>query len=153
MRLDRQTWEEIAVHARQEYPAECCGIVAEDDSGQFQVHPCENIQDKLHEKDPQTHPRTSREAYRMDDLQVHRIVSQTEKVGGRLMAFYHSHIDCDAYFSEEDHRAAMFMDEPAYPGVVYIVVSVVNGEMRGEKGFHWDRDAGAFVEMPLEIEG
>ena len=116
--------------------------MTEHDNGHYRVHRCDNIQDRLHQRDPKAHPRTSRTAYRMDDMQVSRILRETEKAGGRAVAFYHSHIDCDAYFSEEDRNAAMFLGEPAYPGVVYLVVSVVDGEVRGQKGFGWDEGEG-----------
>ena len=89
----------------------------------------------------------------MDDLQVQRILEQTESAGGKLVAFYHSHIDCDAYFSEEDQRAATFLDGPTHPDVAYLVVSVVDREVRGLAGFAWNVEAGAFSEMPLEVKG
>jgi proteasome lid subunit RPN8/RPN11 len=151
VRLDRQFWEQIFEHAREDYPAECCGIVTEDGNGRVHVHRCDNIQDRLHNSDPEAHSRTSKTAYRMDDMQVTRILTETETSGGRLMAFYHSHIDCDAYFSEEDRNAAMFLGEPTYPGVAYLVVSVANRKVCGRKGFRWDEEGRAFVETPLEI--
>lgn len=148
--MDRAVWKEIHDHARRDYPAECCGIVAEGTDGGFQVHPCENIQDRLHARNPEEHPRTSKNAYRMDDLEVHRIFTETEKAGGRVVAFYHSHIDCGAYFSEEDRQAAMFLDQPAFPDVVYLVVSVVDGAVRCAAGFAWDEKAKTFAESALE---
>ena len=152
MRLSREVQEEIFDHAREDYPAECCGIVTEGGNDTFRVYRCDNIQDRLHGKDPETHPRSSRTAYRMDDLQVHRILAETEAAGGGLMAFYHSHIDCEAYFSEEDRDAATFFGEPAYPGVIYLVVSVTDREVRGQKGFQWEEGEGGFVEVALEVE-
>ena len=149
MELDRETWDAIARHAQADYPAECCGILACGAGGGYRIHPCRNIQDRLHQKDPDAHPRSSRTAYRMDDLQVHGILTDTEESGGRLAGFYHSHIDCDAYFSEEDRTAALFMDEPTYPGVVHIVVSVVDGEVRGWRGFLWDDGERDFAEISI----
>ncbi len=151
MRLDPEIWERIFEHAGEDYPAECCGIVTRAENGHCRVHRCDNIQDRLHKSDPEAHPRTSKTAYRMDDMQVHRILTETEKAGGQLTAFYHSHIDCGAYFSEEDRNAAMFLGEPTYPGVVYLVVSVVDGQVREQKGFGWDEGERGFVETPLEI--
>jgi proteasome lid subunit RPN8/RPN11 len=89
----------------------------------------------------------------MDDLQVQGILTDTEAGGGRLAGFYHSHIDCDAYFSEEDRTAALFMDEPTYPGVVHIVVSIVEGEVRGWRGFLWDDGEREFVEVSIVSGG
>ena len=149
-KLDRAVWREIHEHARRDYPSECCGIVAEGADGACSVHPCENIQDRLHARNPREHPRTSKNAYRMDDLEAHRIFSSTESEGGRVVAFYHSHIDCGAYFSEEDRQAAMFMDQPAFPEVVYLVVSVVQGAVREAAGFAWDERTKTFEEKALE---
>jgi proteasome lid subunit RPN8/RPN11 len=144
-----ETWQTIQTHAVADYPDECCGVVTEDASAVVRAHPCENIQDRLHEADPKTHPRTARTAYRMDDLQVTRILDDTEKAGGRMIAIYHSHVDCDAYFSEEDQLAATFFGEPAYPNVSYLVVSVVDGEMKAKRAFVWDPDGSCFVEAVL----
>ena len=149
--LSRSTVEEIHTHCQDDYPAECCGIIASG-AGGHSVHRCRNIQDELHKRDPETHSRTARTAYRMDDLEVARILQQVEAEGGGLAAFYHSHIDCDAYFSEEDKAAAMFLDEPAYPGVSYIVVSVIDGEVRGHAAFRWVPQARAFDGVALRVE-
>jgi adenylyltransferase/sulfurtransferase len=148
----RDVWAVMFAHAQEEYPAECCGIVTEGASGAHVVHRSENIQDKLHDADPETHPRTSKMAYRMDDMQVMRIQSKAEKAGGRLAAIYHSHIDVDAYFSEEDHNAATFFGEPAYPGVVYPVIAVKDGRVdRGaEKIFRWADSSSKFEEIDGE---
>ena len=148
--MDRAVWKKIHEHARRDYPAECCGIVAEGTDGACRVHPCENIQDRLHARNPKEHPRTSKNAYRMDDLEVQRIFSETEGAGGRVVAFYHSHIDCGAYFSEEDRQAAMFMEQPAFPDVVYLVVSIVGGAVRDAAGFAWDEETKTFAATPPE---
>ena len=153
VRVEPDIREQIFDHAREGYPAECCGMLIGDGGGRCRVHRCDNIQDRLHARDPEAHPRTSREAYRMDDMQVHRILTEAEKAEGRLIAFYHSHIDCPAYFSEEDKAAATFFGEPTYPGVIYLVVSVVDGEVRGQRGFRWDEGQGDFAEVTLETGG
>ena len=139
----------IFAHAREEYPSECCGVVTERPAEGQLVHRCKNVQGKLHASDPETHPRTSREAYRMDDMQLYRILSNTEEEGGRLIAFYHSHIDSDAYFSEEDRSAATALGEPAYPDAAQLVVPVIHGETGAGKAFRWDGKAKAFPEIPV----
>ena len=147
--FDKPIWNAMVAHAKREYPAECCGIVTEDALGVQVVHPCENIQDKLHAADPETHPRTSKMAYRMDDMQVMRIQSEAEKAGGRMIAIYHSHIDVPAYFSEEDHNAATFFGEPTYPGVVYPVIAVQHARVDKEnkKVFQWCDSSSQFEEV------
>lgn len=151
--FDKAVWDAMVAHAKREYPAECCGIVTEGGSGVQVVHPCENVQDKLHAADPQTHPRTSKTAYRMDDMQVMRIQSEAEKAGGRMIAIYHSHVDVDAYFSEEDHNAATFFGEPTYPGVVYPVIAVKQARVdeQNKKVFQWRESSSRFEEVRQQI--
>ena len=149
--VDQTAWGLIEAHALEIYPDECCGLLVKNAGGGSIVHACENIQNKLHAQDPEAHPRTARTAYRMDDLQVSRILTATEDAGGKLSAIYHSHVDCDAYFSEEDQTAAQFFGEPAYPGVTYLVVSVIDGEVKNRKAFSWSDDSGQFEDVPLTI--
>lgn len=147
--FDKQVWNEMFVHAKEETPAECCGILTADAVGKLSVHRCENIQDKLHAADPEAHPRTSKEAYRMNDMHVMRIQQDAEREGGKMVAIYHSHIDVGAYFSEEDQNAALFDGDPLFPGVVYPVVSVRNGEIEddGSKVFQWDEGCATFKQV------
>lgn len=149
--FDGQIVEAMFQHAKEEYPAECCGIITTDGQGKQVIHACENIQDKLHAADPETHPRTSKMAYRMDDMQVMRIQQAAEEAGGQMVAIYHSHIDVDAYFSEEDQNAAMFFGEPAYPGVVYPVIPVKDGKVDqgGWKIFQWQDETATFEQVTL----
>ena len=149
--VDSQSWSAIEARALAVYPDECCGLLAAHGRGIFVVHECENIQNKLHKADPDEHPRTAETAYRMDDLQVSKILTATENAGGHLYAIYHSHVDCDAYFSEEDQNAAQFFGEPAYPGVTYLVISVVDRKVANRKAFCWSDDAGQFGDVPLTI--
>ena len=151
MEVSEKAWKEVEAHAVKEYADECCGLVVVTGDGSTVVHACENIQNKLHEKDPVEHPRTAKTAYRMDDLQVSKILTATEETGGRLQAIYHSHIDCDAYFSGEDQNAAQFFGEPAYPGVTYLVVSVVEGRIENRKAFDWNEETRQFEEVPLTL--
>ena len=147
--FDEWVWEEMFVQAKEEAPAECCGILTTDATGQVTVHKCENIQDKLHKADPEAHPRTSKEAYRMNDMHVMRIQQDAESAGGKMVAIYHSHIDVGAYFSEEDQRAALFDGDPLFPGVVYPVISVKDGDIEagGSKVFQWDEASATFKQV------
>ncbi|MSS72220.1 MAG: M67 family peptidase [Candidatus Latescibacteria bacterium] len=152
LRLSGENWAYICDHARRDYPAECCGIITRSKDGACEVRSCVNIQDRLHEKMPDRHPRDSRTAYRMDDLEVFRILEAAERSGKALAGFYHSHIDCDAYFSEEDRTAAMFGEDPAYPGAVYLVMSVYGREVKGYKAFVWEGESKGFQEVAVVRE-
>ena len=132
LQLGKRELERIYKQAADEYPAECCGILSRAGGEQdVRVHPCENIQDRLHAEDPEKHPRDARIAYFIEPQELYDIISAAERSGGSVAGFYHSHIDCDAYFSDEDKERAMVWDEPAYPEAVYLVVSLYEGSVRG----------------------
>ena len=55
-----------------------------------------------------------------------------------------------AYFSGEDRARAMFVDEPLYPDIAWVVVS--DSRQVGEaRAFRWDEAQRDFVEVPLDV--
>ena len=144
--LQPETLSQIFDHAKSEFPDECCGAILSDGSQEF-VWECRNIQNKLHQEDPGRYPRDARTAYVIhpDDLFKVTKASETQDI----KAFYHSHPNHEAYFSEKDKADAMMWDEPTYPGTTYLVISVYGSEIRAVKAFAWDETAQDF----LEVEG
>ena len=64
LKLKRRDLDAIYRYAEAEYPHECCGLLTDRSSGvASQLHPCRNIQDRLHAEDPEQYPRTSRIGY------------------------------------------------------------------------------------------
>ena len=149
LRLGAEDWARIRDHALRDYPSECCGVILRSKTGRCEVRPCANIQDRLHERLPKEHPRDSRTAYRMDDMEMLRVLTEADQSGRSLAGFYHSHIDCEAYFSAEDQAAALFGETPAYPETVHLVLSVFEGEVRGHRAFAWDGSSGDYQETPI----
>jgi proteasome lid subunit RPN8/RPN11 len=143
--------EAIRRQAEREYPAECCGVVLArpGGAGERHLHPCRNIQDELHERDPARHPRGSRTAYYMAHADLIEI-SRQEAAGWTVHVIYHSHIDTGAYFSETDRRNALIDGQPAYPGATYVVVAVDAGRAGAARAFRWVADRVDFVEVPLD---
>jgi proteasome lid subunit RPN8/RPN11 len=146
--LTHHAVQAISEHALQEYPSECCGIVT-GTAGDQQVHRCRNRQDELHARDPEQHPRTSREAYDIDRGEMERIFQDAAAKGETVLAFYHSHIDCGAYFSQMDREVQTVFGEPEFPDAVHVVVSVRERAVKEIIGYRWDRAAQDFV--PMEI--
>jgi proteasome lid subunit RPN8/RPN11 len=152
LQLNRADLDRIYHQAESEYPAECCGILTVGaGGGPSRVHPCENIQGRLHQEDPAQYPRQPRIAYFIDPQEQFDIISAAQRSGGRVAGFYHSHIDCDAYFSAEDRERAMAWDEPAYADVVYLVASVYDAKARGHKAFGWQSESREFSEVEPEL--
>jgi [CysO sulfur-carrier protein]-S-L-cysteine hydrolase len=148
MRFFPQSAAAVYKQAVAEYPAECCGIVTGREDVQH-VHPLVNIQERLHAEDPETHPRDSRNAYAVDRNEVERIISESARAGEAVLAFYHSHIDCDAYFSQMDKEVQTVFGEPEFPDAVHVVVSVREGKIHEMKGYLWDGTKQDFVTVDV----
>lgn len=154
LRMRRKDLAALNTQALNEYPAECCGILTlGPGAGHAQVHPCRNIQDRLHAENPADYERTSRTAYFIDPAELTRIITAAERAGGRVAGFYHSHVDCPAYFSAEDRKRAMTMmgDEPDFPDAVYLVLSVDQGRVQAHQCFAWDEGQRDFAEVELDL--
>jgi proteasome lid subunit RPN8/RPN11 len=150
LKIGEKTLAAMEAHAREVYPDECCGMITEC-GGREEVVRVTNTQDELHAKDPVQFPRTGRMAYNMGSECVPVLVA-AGRGELRLLAFYHSHPDHDAYFSAEDKTQALGGgEEPSYADVVHIVLAVRVGVMGVAKAFAWDAAARDFVEIPLEV--
>jgi proteasome lid subunit RPN8/RPN11 len=143
--------EAIRRQAEREYPAECCGVVLSRGGGDEdrRLHPCRNVQDELHAKDPVRHPRAARTAYYMAHEDLIEI-SRQESRGWAVHVIYHSHIDTGAYFSETDRRNALIDGQPTYPGATYVVVAVDAARAGAARAFRWLADRADCVEVPLD---
>ena len=150
--LEKEQLDQIHLHAVEEYPYECCGIVVgnPDDNRDNVVYRCENIQNKLHEKDPENFTRDARTAYNISALELQKLLSEASSKGRVFKVLYHSHPEHDAYFSEEDTRMALFDGEtPIYPGTQYLVVSVYSEKVRDQALFGWNSETKTFERNPL----
>ena len=141
--------EQEAIHAQavEEYPFESCGVILARGSERRLLR-CRNAQNELHARDPLRYPRDARTAYYIDPKDLLRI-GDLERQGFEVAVIYHSHVDAGAYFSETDRRQAVVGGEPAYPGAVYVVTSVVRGAVDAVAAFRWDVARRDFVPMEL----
>ena len=146
--LAAETLRALREHARATYPNECCGLILRR-GGREEVRPIRNIQDELHAADPERYPRPARIAYYMDGKELLAVLNEVDRDGWEVAAFYHSHPDHAAYFSEEDTERALFQGEPLYPDTAYIILGLDAAEVRELKAFRWDAAKKAFVESPV----
>jgi proteasome lid subunit RPN8/RPN11 len=151
--------EDVAViydHSRREFPNESCGIIVGDlaDPSKNQIRPCANIQAKMKERYPEQFERGADTGYFMDPKDVREAFELAEKQGLSVIGFYHSHPNHDAYWSDEDHRAAMWAgtDEPSFPEASHLVVSIHAGAVKGAAVFSWNPATSAF-EKSLSFPG
>ena len=149
MKLNKDVIEKIYQHALEEYSDECCGIITGSSERQT-VHRCKNIQNQLHAEDPERYPRDARTAYVIERSAFDSIIKSAQDSGEDIVAFYHSHCDHDAYFSEEDYAAQTVFGEPEFPDALHVVVSVRSGKVYKTNYFLWDRESGSFNAMDLK---
>lgn len=148
MYISKKVIEEIFQHAINTYPEECCGIATGKRDKQT-VYLCQNIQNRLHAEDPERYPRDARTAYAIDRNELERIISLAKNRGEEIIAFYHSHTEHDAYFSEIDKEVQTVFGEPEFPDAVHIVVSVRKRRVCDMKCFKWDKDKKDFTSNQL----
>lgn len=134
------------------YPKECCGILLGTPSGErLEVRTCRNIQDDLHAEDPGSFPRDARLAYCIDPSEHLMTIAYAEKEGLVIRGFYHSHPDRDARFSHEDKNSAIAGGEPLFPGVTYLVLSVIDAGVIDVKAFVYDGRLKEFEEQSISM--
>jgi proteasome lid subunit RPN8/RPN11 len=147
--LSADAWNAISRHAQESFPDECCGVVLANVDHEI-VQPVENIQNKLHALDPETYPRTAVIAYAMDPKELELVIDSGARNGAKLKAFYHSHPDHEAYFSNEDKAFASPFGEPTFPNAAQIVVSIYGREVKRMCAFAWSEEQSDFVEVPIK---
>jgi proteasome lid subunit RPN8/RPN11 len=121
IRIEPGAWETMVSHARATFPNECCGVmIGASDGSAKQVKlaiPMENAyqggQEDRYEIRPEDLLKADREA---------------RKQSMELIGIYHSHPDCDAYFSKTDL-------ENSCPWYSFVVLSIKGGEFDHANSF------------------
>jgi proteasome lid subunit RPN8/RPN11 len=142
--------DHVRIHCEEAYPDECCGVIVALADGSTKAMRIRNIQNQMHAESPEVYPRTARTAYTGHPQDLRAALEAGDEPGARLLAFYHSHPDHDAYFSAEDTAQATPFGEPSYPDALQIVVSVRHRVSEVAKAFAWSPAENAYLEVPLE---
>ena len=143
--MNREVIQAACAHARSTYPDECCGLVLADDAGKERFVAIANIAGTRSAEG--TSKRSLRDGYVMEPKALLAALDE-----GRLVAIVHSHPDVGAYFSREDRDMALGgADQPLWPGVQYLVVSVRQGVADDARIFDWDPAAGDFRETQVPV--
>jgi proteasome lid subunit RPN8/RPN11 len=121
VRIPRALHEEMLAHAREDAPNEACGVIHAQDGEPVAVHRVPNVAGDDGKGSPYR--------YLMDPRTQFQLEDQRDKTGETLFAIYHSHVASEARPSPTDERQAFFPPgefdrEPAYPGTLYILVSL-----------------------------
>ncbi len=147
--ITREAWEEISRHAAETFPEECCGIILFNGKSD-EVRRCKNIQNDLHALDPESYPRNATIAYAMDLKELESIIHEAETTGAKIKAFYHSHPNHEAYFSQEDKAFATPFGEPTFPESAQIVISIYDRVVKRIAAYVWAQQKKDYVEIPVK---
>jgi [CysO sulfur-carrier protein]-S-L-cysteine hydrolase len=103
--------DELIAHAREEYDAECCGMIAYDEAAAgaplaVRVHRAENVF-------------ASRKRFEIDGKELLSTLNEFESEGWELGAIYHSHTHTDPYPSQTDINFAA-----NWPGLEWVIVGL-----------------------------
>lgn len=126
IRIDTEAWVTMVSHARKTYPNECCGAMLGSVDGEEKLVkvavPLDNAfageQGERYEIRPQ-------------DLVAAEAAARLQNMD--LVGIFHSHPDCDAYFSKTDL-------ENSCPWYSFVVLSIKNGEFDHANSFLPDAD-------------
>jgi proteasome lid subunit RPN8/RPN11 len=91
----------MIAHAREQFPRECCGMLAGVDGKPVKVVRATNSED-------------SEFRYRVDDRELLNFLHDCDENGWDFLAVYHSHTRSEAYPSPTDVRLARNWPDPYY---------------------------------------
>jgi len=106
LRIAQALLDRIVDHARRDFPAECCGLVAVRDGAATEVQEAENLA-------------ASPFRFEVDGLDLARRLDAIEDRGDALGGIYHSHTRSEPYPSQTDVNFAA-----GWPGVEWIIVGL-----------------------------
>lgn len=116
LELSREQAADLVAHAREEFPNECCGLLAGRDGRVERIFRGTNV-----DHSPYT--------YMMDPKEQLVAFKAMEAEGMDLMGIYHSHTHTAAYPSKTDVARAY------YPDAVYVIVSLLDPANPAVKGY------------------
>jgi proteasome lid subunit RPN8/RPN11 len=114
IRIESQPWASMVAHARQAYPNECCGAMLGTIDGDQKV-----VRESLQLENAFEGAQAARYELRPEDLLKADKAARERQMD--LIGIYHSHPDCDAYFSRTDLQNSC-------PWYSFVVLSIQKGE-------------------------
>jgi proteasome lid subunit RPN8/RPN11 len=121
IKIDPAAWNTMVSHARSTYPNECCGaMLGTIDDGVKQVRTAVPLENAF------AGAQGARYELRSEDLLT--ADAEARRQGMDLVGIFHSHPDCDAYFSKTDL-------ENSCPWYSFVVLSIKNGELDHANSF------------------
>jgi proteasome lid subunit RPN8/RPN11 len=122
LRLSRTLHERICIHAEEQYPDECCGVLlgSAGVSGWTLVDVVRAANVAMD---------SSRNRYAIAPAEIVRIMTQARQRGLEIAGFYHSHPDHPAMWSQTDLAEAHWL------GCSYLITEVTEGRAKATNSF------------------
>jgi len=118
--ITREIVEEMEKHAREEYPRECCGMLAGKEQTITRIFKTENIAE-------------SEDLYELDPLEQVKAFEEIDRLSLKLLGVYHSHPDHPCYPSGLDRSQAF------YPDTLFFIVSLLDFDNPQIKAFRLNK--------------
>ena len=126
LRIDRAPWREMVEHAEATYPNECVGVMLG-----LSLDEGKSVQTALRMEN--VNPGSQRERYELDSRDLLAADAEARRRGLDVIGIYHSHPDCDAYFSQTDLKNSC-------PWYSFVVLSVQQGRYHHANSWLPDAD-------------
>jgi proteasome lid subunit RPN8/RPN11 len=114
IRIEAEPWGAMVAHARETYPNECCGAMLGSTDGEQKT-----VRIALQLRNAFEGAQAARYELRPEDLLAADKAARERQMD--LIGIYHSHPDCDAYFSKTDLQNSC-------PWYSFVVLSIQKGE-------------------------
>jgi len=118
--ITRKITEEMIRHAKEEYPRECCGMLAGKERTITKLFKTKNIAE-------------SEDLYELDPLEQVKAFEEIDRLSLKLLGIYHSHPNHPCYPSGLDRSQAF------YPDTVFFIISLLDFQQPHIKVFRIEK--------------
>ena len=129
IKIQKAAWDTMVSHVESTFPKEGCGLMIGSDGLVQEAVPL-----------PNSYTGPQEDFFVIDPKDLHRVDRESREKGLDVLGVFHSHPDCDAYFSKRDL-------EHSCPWFSYVVLSIKKGRFDHANSYRPDFDQ---TEAPKE---
>jgi proteasome lid subunit RPN8/RPN11 len=122
IQIEKAAWDTMVSHAENTFPNECCGVMLGLDGVVREAIPV-----------PNRYTGPQEDFFELDPKDLNRVDREARERGLDVLGVFHSHPNCDAYFSKRDlDRSCSWFS--------YVVLSIKNGRFDHANSYRPDFD-------------
>jgi proteasome lid subunit RPN8/RPN11 len=110
IKIDKTAWEKMVSHVEGTFPKEGCGLMVGSDGVVHEAVPV-----------PNSYTGPQEDFFVIDPQDLLRVDRESREKGLEVLGVFHSHPDCDAYFSKTDLQNSC-------PWYSFVILSIQKGE-------------------------